>query len=179
MATDPGKSALMPSRWRRHPHAVPARPWVALVLLGWACSGDSPTDVPVVETVDELLVTVRVRDRADRVLIDLDVRNTDTETRTVQFPSCNPFIELRDDEAGRVLWDERRWREDNSACLTVIRNAELQPGATVGTHHEVANQQVLGDSLASGVYRIRVVFSMVQPDAELALDAGTVRIEDR
>lgn len=125
-------------------------------------------------------MTVAIEDLSDRIAVDLEIRNRDTRRRDVLWGAgCNPTIEVYDparETAGRIAWDERQWRESAGGCLPVSRNSSLIPGGAVGSRHEVADGDVLGDSLAAGVYDVVVAFMMSQPAAALDPEAGTVRI---
>lgn len=146
--------------------------------IAFACDDPLPMEF-VRETVDDIDVTVSLVDGADRLVVDLEIRNRDSERRDVLWGAgCNPTIEVYDAaaEADRIVWNERQWREDAGGCIPVSRNSSLVPGGAAGSRHEVRDDDVLGDSLAAGVYRVVVVFRMQQPEAELNLDAGAVRI---
>lgn len=130
--------------------------------------------------VDDLRVTVVVNDRADGISVDLEVRNLRSSARTVRFAgACNPVITVHRTGASNdpPVWRELDWRTQNGSCFSLIRNADLVAGGAIGTRSDLTNQSILGDSLSPGAYRVRIRFSMSEPEAMLEFDGGEVRLE--
>jgi hypothetical protein len=158
--------------------------WPAFIvsLAGFSAAGcsDRPAPLESIDTVDDLRVTLRVDDDADRVTINLEIRNLGSSTRTVRFPAtCNPTIEFHanSSNSGQPVWNERSWREGTMSCLPVVRNADLISGGAIGTRYAIMDGMVLGDSLVAGTYRLTLHFALQQPDTVLELSGGTVRLE--
>lgn len=146
-------------------------------LLGPSCSDASPLG-PDIEVVDHLRVVVNLEDRADRIVVNLEIRNLTSSARSVRFPgTCNPAIVVRASGNGSpVVWRELDWRFQNGSCISIGRNADLAPGGTTGTRNEIPDLAILGDSLAPGGYRVTVAFQMSEPFAMLEFDGGEVRL---
>jgi hypothetical protein len=147
---------------------------VVMAIAG--CSEDGPME-PEYE-IDGLVLTLAIADRDDDLAVDLQIRNRNSSAREVRFAgTCNPVTELYDPADDTTpVWREHSWREANGSCIPVGRNANLVPGGSVGTHHEVTDAVILGDSISGGEYRVVVVFAMTEPQALVELEGGTVSL---
>lgn len=134
---------------------------------------------PDIEVIDDLRLAAHVEDRADHIVVNLEIRNLTSTARNVRFPgTCNPTIVVRQSGIGNpVVWRELDWRLQNASCIAIGRNADLAPGGTTGTRSEIPDHVILGDSLAAGVYGVTIEFHMSEPAATLEFDGGDVRLE--
>lgn len=150
-----------------------------LACLALAACGTDNGITGISETIGDIRVTLAPVDRTGEVFINLEIRNTGTAARNVQFGAdCNPTVRVHEQSSPdeEVVWEERNWREDNGGCLPAIRNADLFSGGAVGVTYRIPHTEILGDSLPPGNYRIVVVFTMNQPIASFTLNPGTVML---
>lgn len=153
---------------------------VALV----ACGARSPTDV--LRQPEGLRFETRMESAASSpfgpgpaVLARLVVTNTaDTSQRLLWTPcwTAGP-IWLRAYLAGttRVAWDSNiAYR--SRACFLVLKYRDVSPGAKWEYVSTIPVQDILGDTLPSGVYSFTITASQLQPANRAELPAGELTL---
>ncbi len=151
---------------------------LATLVPAGCAEPDGPFSPPP-QTVDDVRVTLRVEDRADRLVVNLEIHNTRTTERLVRFAAnCSPVVRLyrSTNATGQPAWDESRWQAQSGVCLPVLRNAQLVGRGTIGLRHELTDAQMLGDSLNAGTWHVFVEFTMSEPGALFDLRGGPVRL---
>ena len=171
-----------------------ARSTCLLVLLLTGCrAGPSESNLPAERVVGDLTYSAQalVIDSVPTVLRGSAwVRSRSSEVQTLEYdgPFCWPRLRLYRSENGRLAWDSDAIPNPDPetgvhwACWGTGLSVRLQPHDVVKLDQkEVSIQEVLGDSLPAGSYRVTLTIRASPPRARAApvtleLAAGSVTL---